>query len=805
MSSSEKKKLSCSNCRKIKRKCDGGHPCSSCAKRNAPCDYNTTDRRSQRYSVGYIKSLETNNDVLEGALAELVALRDEPEELLAKLESLSTSFPKKVEKPEGSPEEVDIEEEFVVVKSDEGSERPYVTEKDQFFGAGSVYGGRAPTQEQEPLLATKSDTNGQENGVITIERDFDYVAGLVRSFFDNQFYGTHHTLFDRNRILTELENRNFSGPFLNKELVYAICANCEQLSYAEADAYCDYVLKDLFSKSLASSIAVSQCYTLLALHCASKGQISKAWLFAGIGIRVGLDVGFDMCHGENPCPVSNRCYMGSIIIDQYLAMSLGRRSTLSLNNISVLRLDGESDSDYLTMKYAVEFIEMTRHMIRSTYQPVTFDKDPKVNYLLKFNRSKIFNMKLLKWKQNLDPVCSWSYTSLKNSKNMANENHTLKFLYYYMLIFLNKPFLHVPKQHSTVYVIEEMAKEVYLIINSKLQRINERTGLNVFSHESSESGILTSNTKFCSASMDICVVMLLTNVLMALMTSQPEHYIHLEKHFKTFAHYINYINLRKYDAAEKPMAVLLRKFEEFKAKSRVEGANSDESSSDNEHTMSKGEEASDVTSRSTPPSSDYSSSDHHNPVVENMRGFQSAPISGEVWNASRPPTEMQPNLQAATVVTAGQGEGSFAFDPWWQHVGEASRPQNFSTGVEQDRDVTFNGNAQFSTIPLPPQPDFQQEQFYVQYQPSVVPNSSSFAQYQPAVNSGTADQFASAIPAYDQQSVYSYDHLPKSKDPLDQVFNQLFSNTGEEFSTERDRLNWNEMFTRQYSEGPRWS
>ena len=104
MSSSEKKKLSCSNCRKIKRKCDGGHPCSSCAKRNAPCDYNTTDRRSQRYSVGYIKSLETNNDVLEGALAELVALRDEPEELLAKLESLSTSFPKKVEKPEGSPE-----------------------------------------------------------------------------------------------------------------------------------------------------------------------------------------------------------------------------------------------------------------------------------------------------------------------------------------------------------------------------------------------------------------------------------------------------------------------------------------------------------------------------------------------------------------------------------------------------------------------------------------------------------------------------------------------------------------------------
>lgn len=800
MLSEEKKKLSCSNCRKIKRKCDGGHPCSSCTKRNVTCDYNTTDRRSQRYSVGYIKSLETNNDVLEDALAGLVAIRDDPDALAAKLESLSLSFPKRVERPVDTPGDLNMDDEYEPSEN-EIADKPYITDSDQYFGAGSVYHVRGvPTQAQEPLLATSPLDLGPIDGVITLEQDFEYVTGLVRDYFTYQYYGTQHILLDKNRILYELENRNLSGPFLNAELIYAICANSGKLTFKEADAYCDYVLKGLFLERITLSIAISQCYTLLALHCISKGQISKAWLFAGIGIRIGLDVGFDMSHGENSCPTSNRCFMGTLVMDQYFAMSLGRRSCLQQNSVPILRLNGESEVDYLNVKYSIELIEMTRHMVRLTYQPVTFDKDPKINYLLKFNRLKVFNMKLLKWRQNLDPACSWLYASLKSAKDLAIQNHTLKFLYYYLLIFLNKPFLHVPKQHSTVFLIEEMAKEVYLIVYQKLVKIDEENGTKLHGRDVNSAGPHTRSIKYSSASMDICVVMLLANVLLTLITSQPEHYIHLEKQFKAFAQYTNYIGLRKYDAVEKPMTVLLRKFEDFKAQMKSEGSQTDGGCSDQEQ-IQIGEEGG-STIKSSPPTSANSDNGKVDCDLAGKLKLDGVPN----WNTFPQNTTMPVDLLTYLISSPEEGQDASEFDPWWQQLNNnamISHNESITNGqplLGQQGVIAANQN-ESNFMPGPP---FQIGQTYgeefLRYQ-----NPQIASQLQPDFLTGQPHLKQEPVgtgPVFGQQEIYSYDHLPKSKDPVDQILNLLFSNTGNEFDVDKTRFDWDGMFREQYPSMP---
>ncbi|GEQ68452.1 hypothetical protein JCM33374_g2120 [Metschnikowia sp. JCM 33374] len=828
----EKKKRSCANCRKIKRKCDGENPCSSCVKRKTHCDYSTTDKRSQRFSVSYIKSLETNNELLETALAELAAFRDDPEELVAKLASLSTSLPKKIEKPETLPGDSHGDDVFEP-DEDENSDKAFISEKDQYFGAGSVYSSiGAPTQKQEPILGIKPEPMGPKIRVITLEEDYNYVAGLVRGFFNDQAYGTCHSLFDKNRVLHELENRNLSGPFLNPELIYAICANCESITHKEADAYCDYAIKSLFSKSVASSIATSQCYSLLAIHCISKGQVSKSWLFSGVGPRVGQDVGFDMCHGENPCPISNRCFMSTLIIDQYLSLSLGRRSSLQQNSVPVLRLEGESDADYLSMKHSVELLELTRHMIRSTYQPVTFDKDPKMNYLLKFNRSKVFNTKMLKWRQSLDPACYWSYASLKASQDLANGNHTLKFLYYYFLLFLNKPFLHLPKEHSNVFLIEEMAKEVYLIVNSRLLKIDEENGTSLHNN-TSLSTVITSN-KNSSASMDICVVMILANVLMILITTQPEHYLYLEKYLKAFAHYSNYVNLRKYDAVEKPMTALLENLENFKANlktdtsqpgdkfspatakgttrgepsiaTKTEASQHEDKFSEQEKSINDDEQNSEVSTKSSPPTSDCTNSDQQN--YDSDYPGKSYLDAGMISTCSNFPQVPDPSIIAPSDSSVpSQSQDSVAFDPWWQNMnnhGNSSRGPNHSLLNEQNQFQPQNPiYSQFSPMQSqamygvsqgnPNQPLSAHNQ-----QPAGLPVGHHAME--PYAMQGVPRELHAFQPSLQQQEIYSYDHLPKSNDPVDQMFNSLFSNTGREFSMDREFLNWDGLFKGQYQE-----
>lgn len=569
----DRKKVSCVHCRRIKRKCDGDLPCQNCVKKSVPCEYSQMDRRTQRYSIGYIKSLETNNEVYESTLVHLVSLRNNPKELMAKLEALVSSFPPSerlsdmANNFETNIDKLDLKTGNTV---DDAKIEALPLEPYQYFGPGSIYHYlNFLRPEKEPIIAARESPENPGAGAVTIDEDYDYVALLVRQYFESTAPDIFKFLFDKDLIFAALDAHDLEGPYLNEDLLYAICANSTTLSYGEADAYCDLVLELLFTTITPSSIALSQCYTMLAVHTLGKGQILKGWLLAGLGIRSGLEVGFDIEKDTDLPLTANRCFMGTTLIDTYICMSLGRKPTILNAQLPILRLPSESDVDFYNFKYCVELDHMSREMLYATYKPVLFGEDPRVNYLLKFNRSKAFNVKLLKWKLSLNPCCTWQYSLMKASSNLVNENHTLKYFYNYVLLFLNKPFLHVPKQHLTVYIFEEISKEMLLIVQQKLQMYEEAGKVIPDPSDSnniSSMSLYSPSDSYFGASMDMCVLTLLCHVLVTLITSQPEEYMYLEKHFKVFAKFLQLCSPRKYKANNNPITRLFGVLNLFKKK-----------------------------------------------------------------------------------------------------------------------------------------------------------------------------------------------------------------------------------------------
>lgn len=815
MSLKDKKKLSCTHCRKIKRRCDGELPCSNCTRRSVPCEYNQTDRRSQRFSIGYIKSLETNNEVYENTLSELVGLRNDPDGLRAKLESLVLSFPLPVHTEQMDSYAKQMSDDLLPEQNDIAS-AAIVDDDAQYFGPGSIYHfEKFSRPDREPMLGRDA---ADAFHAVTLDEDYDYVADIVRTFFRTQYPNLFLYIFDKDVVLRELDAKNLDGPFLCPELVYAICANTAALSYNEADAYADLVLRALFMDNLSLSVAIAQCYTLLAIHAFSKGQISKGWLLAGLAIRVGLDVGSDMNQGEKACPTTNRLFMASILIDVYIAMAVGRRSSIAQYNLPILRLENESDVDYMNLKYCVELVEFSRAMVRTTYQPVTFDKDPKINYLLKFNRSKAFNVKMLKWKSSLDPVCHWLYQSMKSSKNLAEENHSVKYMYYYLLIFLNKPFLHVPKQHSTLYIIEEISKEMMLIISAQLEKME-------IAHQASDaSGLLmtvfTQNDKYQWASMDVCMLTILAHVIVTMMMSQPEHYLYLEEHFQVFVKFLNVKSPRKYKALDNPIYKLHKAFTEFKAGLKNQDIKFEDQSPayDTNQLKESIELATDSQQDSSPGYSDsfslqgkpncvsessLHSDEHaseHKPSFDQQAHFSQLQATGEQFAAPHP--TRAPYEQ--NVIPMISTEQEFALAPNMPQQPQLSQMQDMNRLVPM-----YDMEPQMARAPGYPVYMPQQEVNQMQMDADCAPQYSHKTPQNYQQNTQTPMQPLYSEPQqfYGEMlddpaplSFHDYDQLPQSLDPVQKMMNSLFSNTGQEFMADRGLFNWNRLFDKHYQQ-----
>lgn len=776
------KKLSCLRCRRIKRKCDGENPCSNCHKRKISCEYNQEDKRSQRFSVGYIKSLESNNDLYESTLAALVGLRDDPEKLQSKLDLLASSFPLPLETARVQLYPEDITDEIRPASGSEDDAPPAtLDDNEEYFGPGSIYNFANFTKpDKEPLVKPIVGL------AITIEKDFNHVKLLVHHFFRYQHPNALSHYLDRDLILQELES-GVSGDHLCEELIYAICANSGAITYDEADAYRDLVASKLFLRNWKLTVATAQAFMLLGVHELSRGQISNGWMFSGIAMRMGHDLGFDSALKADAL-TKNRLYIGFLIVDSYMCLAVGRRTSLAQMNLPVLRLPSELEVDYLNLKYSAQIVELTRLMLRATYEPVAFDKDAKVNYLLKFNRSKAFNVKLLKWKADLDKACHWLYASLKASKTLARENHTIKYMYYHYLLFINKPFLHVPKQHLSVYIIEEIAKEMLVIVLLQLEKIEEdETPVHIVPFTQADT--------YRWASMDVCMLILLSHVLVTLITEQPNHYLYLEKHLKVFARYLNLMSPRKYKANDNPIQRLMTRYYTFKATIKT-GSEDGRSPVYDVNLLKEGIEVVDASPSLIPLSSSDPFSVHRNSYSHSM-----------LLDDKPKQEKMSPQYQYTAPMyqvpfPEQKGPNFRQMEPPVPVPSQAGYPQHFQQQIphhfQQTPQLQYQQHPQlqFQQAPLPhglPQENNQVQIPLEQFQGYQQQNEQPQFQPQPVI----FDSYQ-GVP---QDIGYAYELDPYASspdDPVDKMMDQLFSNTGAEFDTLRTDFNWDALFKEQY-------
>lgn len=565
MSTKKNRKISCVHCRKLKRKCDGEQPCSNCQKRNIVCEYSLTDKRSQRFSLVYIKSLETNAEIYENVLNELVLLSADRDALVAKVESLKASFPL-MGQLELRPLQLVLEEMALIQLNAESAEteKAHLDDEDNYYGPGSIYHfGEYTTAEQ------LKDSPGENSlsGLETVDTDYNFIKSIVVNFFTHQYPSLNSYFLDKNAILADLQKGNIrDSVHLSEELLYAICANSELLTYEEADAYKYLAMTRVYPIEVKLSIPLAQAYMLLAAHDFSLGKVTSGWQLAGLAMRMGFDLGFHHVNGPDSSAAKNRLLFGFMYIDSYVCMALGRPNLITQNNVPVQRLQIEDDSDYLNLKNSVLFMELTRPMLKATYEPVQFNKDPRINYLLKFNRSKMFNVKILKWKSDLEPASHWLHALLKALDDLAYQNHTLKFLYWYVLLFVNKPFLHVPRQYSAGYIIEEMSRECVLIVALRLERLEqEGRSQYLLPPDSFDFRRYTQSDSYHWATMDSCMLTLLSHVLVTLIMDHPSKYMYLEQHLRTYTRYLNGVSARKYKCKNNAMERLLKRYFEWKA------------------------------------------------------------------------------------------------------------------------------------------------------------------------------------------------------------------------------------------------
>lgn len=557
------RKISCVHCRKLKRKCDGELPCLNCQKRNIVCEYSPTDRRSQRFSLVYIKSLETNAEIYENILNELVLLRGDKDALAAKLSSLEATFPvTALPKPLHQ-----LLEEMEAIQLNEVSaenERAHLDDEENYYGPGSIYHfGEYTTPELLKGLPPEQVLTGLE----TVHTNYDFIKSVVVNFFTHQWPLLNSYYLDKEAILADLHKGNvLNSTYVSEELLYAICANSELLSYEAADAYKLLALSKVYPTEVKLLIPLAQAYMLLAAHEFSLGKVTSGWQLSGSAMRMGFDLGFHHNDGPDICPRKNRLLFGFMLIDSYICMAVGRPNTITQNNVPVKRLPDEDDANFHNIRDSVLLLELTRPMHKATYEPILFNKDPRINYLLKFNRSKMFNVKILKWKSDLDPASHWLYALLKALDDLAFQNHNLKFLYWYILLFINKPFLHVPRQYSAGYIIEEMSKEVHLIVNLRLERMErEARAQQLYPLDAIKFVRYDQSDPYHWATLDICMITLLSHVVVTLIMDHPNSYLYMEKHLKAYTRYLNGVSARKYKCKFSAMERLLGRYNEWRS------------------------------------------------------------------------------------------------------------------------------------------------------------------------------------------------------------------------------------------------
>ncbi|GEQ70581.1 hypothetical protein JCM33374_g4259 [Metschnikowia sp. JCM 33374] len=288
----------------------------------------------------------------------------------------------------------------------------------------------------------------------------------------------------RESFLDEFLTPGRSQGYCSEELVYAIAALGAKCSPSEdLRILAPNFFETARNKILTTRICLPQINTLQALLCLSlyelgEGNASASWMFSGMAIRMGYDLGFQLdpkdwsldsasSGGTQQTLITNinvmvrsRIYWGCYIMDHFVSLIMGRPVTVRKTEASIptsevlpnaTNIDGyifqpaqsaqsvRNLDAFQTIEPLCLLSECIGSLLTDIYTGESTDES--LSYLNKMKLAK-YNGFLANWRRKLPVFLRWTDSTLKKQDyNPTVVNYRL--FYYIVVICLNRPFLNV--------------------------------------------------------------------------------------------------------------------------------------------------------------------------------------------------------------------------------------------------------------------------------------------------------------------------------------------------------------------------
>lgn len=331
------------------------------------------------------------------------------------------------------------------------------------------------------------------------------LVSCISNFFKWQ-YPDVTTFIHRESFLNDFLSPKSNMGYCSEELVYAIAALGAKCSIDEnIRELAISFFETARSKIMSTKICQPQINTLQALLCLSlyelgEGNASSSWMFSGMAIRMGYDLGFQMnptdwaiTDSENApkgpnvltnmdIMVRSRIYWGCYVVDNFVSLIMGRPVTVRkseasvpssevLPNVANIEMYVFPDNGGIknldaskTIEPLCSLSECIGSLLSDIYSSETGDDG---FAYLNMSRLEEYNNFLRQWRESLPSAMKWKKSTLQRQ----NYNPTVmnyKLFYFIVLICLNRPFLNslaTEARDSSENICNEATEELAICLS----------------------------------------------------------------------------------------------------------------------------------------------------------------------------------------------------------------------------------------------------------------------------------------------------------------------------------------------------
>lgn len=341
------------------------------------------------------------------------------------------------------------------------------------------------------------------------------------SLFFKWMYSSLFLFIHRESFLYFFLCNELNCEFVSVELIYAICCLGARISpkphiQIQADEFYNLAKRHALAigddKYFIRNPSICKLQTLLclALYDLGRGELTSCWLLSGLAFRIGLDLGFELdpkqWNASFPIPKSSlqtdspsldnltniiskrelyqnypfdinqlksRIYWGSYVVDRLVCLVMGRPSTLKLTDVTIpdsqdigdltgiedfIFYDNSSDRQYacrafFCLKAVIELFGISDDILKKVFGSKILPGNGRSRLEVLFN----FNLKLLKWKENLSQELFWNKSILKATAH--NELYMgPRYTFFIIVLSVNRPFILMIALSSSKLINFEIVK-----------------------------------------------------------------------------------------------------------------------------------------------------------------------------------------------------------------------------------------------------------------------------------------------------------------------------------------------------------